>query len=83
MSIASGLVVFLIAWWLVFFLLLPMGVQSHNEAGEDVVPGTHESAPVKPRLWTKAGVATLAAGAIWYGVYLVVTSGILHIEPVS
>ncbi len=67
MSWASAVVVFVICWWLFFFMLLPVGVRTQGEArdaGEEdgaVVPGTPESAPVRPRLWRKAAVATLLA----------------------
>ncbi len=67
MSWPSAVVVFVISWWLFFFMLLPVGIRTQGEArdageGEGaVVPGTPESAPVRPRLWWKAGLATLLA----------------------
>lgn len=57
----SGILVFVIAWWLFFFMSLPFGVKSQQEAGDDIVPGTVESAPRRPYLWRKALVATVLA----------------------
>lgn len=58
MSIAGGIVIFTIIWWVIFFMALPFGVRSPGEAGESLVPGQAESAPVRPMLLRKAAVTT-------------------------
>lgn len=65
MGLVSGLVVFVIAWWLCFFVALPMGVQGQWE-DDSTVPGTEEGAPkrpmlVKKALWASAGAFVLTA----------------------
>ena len=77
MSIATHLMVYGIIWWLVFFMTLPIGVRTAEEAGEKPAPGGAESAPVKPRLWLKAGATTLIAGLIWGLYYLVAAYDLL------
>jgi len=72
-SIATHLMVYGIIWWLVFFMALPFGVRTPEEAGETPEKGSAESAPVRPRLWLKAGVTTLVAGVLW-GVYYAVAA---------
>lgn len=64
MGLVTGMLVYVIAWWLIFFMALPIGIQSHDEAGEAVEPGTPESAPVRPRLLLKALVASVLAGVV-------------------
>ena len=71
MSIATDFMVYGIIWWLVFFMTLPIGVETAEEAGEAVVPGSAESAPVKPRIWLKAGLTTVIAGVLWAGYFVV------------
>ena len=71
MNIASGILVFVIAWWLVFFMLLPLGVRAQNESDEANVPGTPESAPRNPMLVKKALGASVAA-AIILGIFYVI-----------
>jgi predicted secreted protein len=70
MGLVNGIVLFIVLWWVVFFMALPFGVQSDDEAGEDTVAGTVSSAPVKPKLGLKVlittGVAAAAWGAIWW-----------------
>ena len=55
-------VIFIISWWLCFFCVLPIGVQSQYEKDGDVVTGTEEGAPKEPMLKKKALWAT--GGAI-------------------
>jgi len=63
MQFMSGLVVFTIAWWVCFFIALPIGVQSQWEDGT-TVEGTEEAAPKEPMLRKKALWTTLAASVI-------------------
>jgi predicted secreted protein len=73
----SGFVVYVILWWILFFMSLPFGVKSPDEAGEAVGPGHATSAPVRPRLWLKAVVVTILAGMLWGVVYWVIESDLV------
>ncbi|MBK6704358.1 MAG: DUF1467 family protein [Caulobacteraceae bacterium] len=44
MNIFLGIAIYVIVWWLSFFVMLPMGAQSHHEADEETVPGTERGA---------------------------------------
>ena len=57
----SGIMVFVIAWWLFFFMMLPIGVKTQAEVGGEIVPGTVESAPERPHLLRKAIAAAVLA----------------------
>jgi predicted secreted protein len=67
----TGILVFVIVWWMVLFTVLPWGNRPPEEIGE----GHADSAPEKPRLWIKALVTTLIAGVIWAAIYWVIASG--------
>lgn len=69
MQIGSFLAVFFVIWWLSFVAVLPIGNQSQSEAGAEIVAGTDPGAPVNPRLWRKAGMAT-ALAVIFTGLLL-------------
>lgn len=69
MSITSAIVLFAVLWFLILLMLLPLGVQSQQEAGR-VEPGTPPGAPAgaflaKKLRWTT--IATVIAFAIVYG----------------
>lgn len=77
MGWVSGIVVYLILWWLVFFVTLPFGIRSPHEAGETVGEGHADGAPVRPRLWLKAGIATVITAILWGIVYWLVASELI------
>jgi predicted secreted protein len=81
MGIAGSLMVISISWWLVFFMLLPIGVRSQLEDGS-VVPGTEPSAPVAPRLWWKAAWALAVALVIWGGLFSLIEFKLISIDDI-
>jgi predicted secreted protein len=50
----SGIVLFVLIWWMVFFAVLPWGIR---RAGDETL-GHDAGAPLRPRLWLKTGVTT-------------------------
>ena len=57
MSALGLIVVFTIVWWLLFFMLLPVGIEPSKEQ----IPGQDPGAPARPLLWRKVLWATAAA----------------------
>lgn len=49
MQWTSILAIYFLMWVMTAFLMLPFGVRTSEEAGEDLVPGQAESAPSKFR----------------------------------
>lgn len=66
----TGIMVYVILWWLIWFTLLPIGAR----APEIVEKGHADSAPANPRLWLKAGAATVISGILFAGVYYAIAS---------
>lgn len=60
MSIGGAIIVFVLAWWISFFAVLPIGVKSQWEDGS-TVPGTEEGAPKHPMMLKKVIWASIAA----------------------
>lgn len=82
MSITSGLVLFSIIWFMVFFVVLPLRLTTQGEAGE-VVPGTHSSAPADPQIGRKARITTIWAVCIWAVVAGVILSGAISVRDLD
>lgn len=74
MSFTLGLAIYFIMWWLTLFAVLPFGLRTQDEAG-DVVPGTPESAPARPRILKVFALNTLVASAAFFMFWLGVTQG--------
>lgn len=77
MTWLSGPVVFIIAWWLVFFMLLPIGVRPPHEAGEQLEAGHEAGAPVRTHLWKKVLAATIIAAVLWGLFFWLMSTGLL------
>jgi len=82
MSIASALVLFLVIWCVVFFIALPMRIQTQGEAG-DVVPGTHSSSPQNHHLKKKAWIVTAITSVIWVIVAGIIITGVITVEDID
>ncbi len=76
MSWFGALVVFVIVWWMVFFMTLPIGVTrtENPEAGHDA------GAPEKPRLAIKALITTAIAAALTGGLAAAAAYGLIDIR---
>lgn len=76
MSIATIILVYVVAWWMVFFAALPVGVRSQHETEEGVTAGTEPGAPANPNLKIKAIVTSGIALVLTVAYYFLATSGI-------
>ena len=47
MGVVSGIVLYVVFWWVVFFTMLPIGVKTPAEMGEVAGEGHADSAPVE------------------------------------
>lgn len=64
MQITSILAIYFLFWVFSAFVMLPLGVRTAEEAGEALVPGQAESAPVNFNPRRLAGRATVVAGVL-------------------
>ncbi len=76
MDIVLAIAVYIFIWWITLFAVLPFGVRTQHEEGE-VVPGTPESAPAKPRLVRIFLINTLVASIVFAVVYVVISYGLI------
>ena len=68
MNPLSAFAIFFIVWWITLFAMLSIGLKTQGEAGE-VVPGTIESAPARPRFLLVFSLTTLVASIIFAAFY--------------
>jgi predicted secreted protein len=75
----TGIVVYLLIWWVALFSVLPWG----NRPAEHITPGTVESAPAKPRLLLKFLATSLLAGVIWGVIFWLVKSDLISFREMA
>ena len=65
MSWATGVMVYLVIWWIILFAVLPLGVRRVENPGLGQDPG----APERPQLLRKAIITTVVAAVLWLAFY--------------
>ena len=82
MGITSAIVLFAVIWFMVFFVVLPLRMQTQGDAGE-IVPGTHSSAPADPQLRRKAWLTTIWAIGLWIVIAGTILSGVITVRDLD
>ena len=65
MGWATGIMVYLVTWWIALFMVLPLGVRRVEDPGR----GQERGAPERPDLVRKAIITTIVAAMLWIAFY--------------
>jgi predicted secreted protein len=77
MTWLTGVMVYVVIWWMVLLMVLPWGVKVPENPG----PGHATSAPKNPMMWRKALITTLIAAVLWGIAYWLIESEWLTLRP--
>ena len=69
MNWLTGIVVYILVWWVTLFAILPLWVTP----ADPEEPGFAAGAPQRPLMLRKMAVTTVVAAIIWLGIYVVVS----------
>ena len=72
MSVFTGIAIYLTIWWTVLFAVLPLGTQTHAEAGIDKGDGGDPGAPVDPKLARKFITTTWVSAIVFAIVFVII-----------
>jgi len=75
----SGILIFVVLWWLIIFMVLPFGVRRSTE--EELEPGQEPGAPEKPMIWRKMAICTAITAVVWLIFYFVHDAGLVSFRP--
>ena len=75
MGIVSGIVVYLIIWWVIIFCTLPLWV--NPQGNHDKVEGTLAAAPKEPQLKKKIILTSIISAILWLGVYTLIEINVI------
>ena len=79
MGPVSGIVVYLITWWVILFMVLPLGVRT-----PDVPEAGHApSAPARPRIRRKLLLTTIIAAVVWVIIYAVIDAELISFRDMA
>ena len=65
MGWATGIMVYLVIWWIALFMVLPLGVRRVENPGG----GPETGAPERPDMLRKAIITTVVAAVLWIAFY--------------
>mgnify|MGYP001442991188 CR=1 FL=1 len=71
MGITGSIIVYVMIWWIIFFSLLPVGIQSNKEVFKEKIEGTDPGAPKNPKIGKKFLITTLITTIIFSVIYLI------------
>jgi predicted secreted protein len=71
-----------VIWTVVFFIVLPLRLETQGEAGE-IVPGTHASSPANFSFKRKARLTTMWAVPIWVVIAGTILSGAVSVRDID
>ena len=80
MGITGSIIVFVIIWWIIFFSLLPVGIQSNKEAFKEKIGGMDPGAPKNPKIGKKFLITTLITTIIFFVIYYLVNIDFLNLR---
>ncbi|MCR5875628.1 DUF1467 family protein [Phenylobacterium sp. J426] len=75
----TAVAIYLTIWWTVLFTVLPLGVQSHYEAGIDKGDGGDPGAPVDPKLKQKFITTTWVSAIVFAVIFAIVQFGLVKL----
>ena len=76
MNLTGAIVLYAVLWFLTLFIVILIGQQSQQDAGE-VVPGTPAGAPADLRLKRKLIWTTAISAVIWAAIAFVILGGFI------
>ncbi|MEY2882370.1 MAG: hypothetical protein RL490_94 [Pseudomonadota bacterium] len=82
MKPASIIAIYLLFWSLSLFLVLPFGVKTTRELGEEPLPGQADSAPHNPMLAKKILWTTIVATILFALFFANYSQGWVHLDDI-
>ena len=80
MGITGSIIVYVLIWWIIFFSVLPIGVQSKKEQFKERIDGIDPGAPNNPKIGKKFLITTIITSIIFIVIYYLVKFNLLNLR---
>ena len=80
MGITGSIIVYVLIWWIIFFSVLPVGIQSNKEKFKEKIEGVDPGAPINPKIGKKFLITTLITTIIFLVIYYLVKVDLLNLR---
>ena len=80
MGITGSIIVYVMIWWIIFFSVLPIGIQSNKEVFKEKIEGMDPGAPKNPNIAKKFFITTLITTVIFSLIYYLTKAELLNLR---
>ena len=80
MGITGSIIVYVLIWWMIFFSVLPVGIQSNKERYKEKIGGIDPGAPNNPKIGKKFLITTIITSIIFIVIYYLVKFNLLNLR---
>ena len=80
MGITGSIIVYVLIWWIIFFSVLPVGIQSNKEKFKERIGGIDTGAPINPKIAKKFLITTIITTIIFIVIYYLVKLDLLNLR---
>ena len=80
MGLTGSIIVYVLIWWIIFFSVLPVGIQSNKEKFQERIDGVDPGAPKNPKIAKKFLITTIITSIIFIVIYYLVESNLLNLR---
>jgi predicted secreted protein len=79
-GITGSIIVYVLIWWIIFFSILPVGIQSNKEKFKERIDGIDPGAPNNPKMGKKFLITTIITSLIFIVIYYLVSLNLLNLR---
>tara|TARA_B100000886_G_scaffold339010_1_gene303241 strand:- start:425 stop:679 length:255 start_codon:yes stop_codon:yes gene_type:complete len=80
MGITGSIIVYVMLWWIIFFSVLPVGIQSKKEIFREKIEGIDPGAPNNPKIVKKFLITTIITTIIFIVIYYLVKIDFINLR---
>ena len=80
MGITGSIIVYVLIWWIIFFSVLPVGIQSNKEKFREKIEGIDPGATKNPKILKKFLITTIITSLIFIVIYYLVKFDLLNLR---
>ena len=80
MGITGSIIVYVLIWWMIFFSVLPVGIQPNKQKFKESLDGIDPGAPNNPKIGKKFLITTILTSIIFLLIYYLVKFNFLNLR---
>ena len=80
MGITGSVIIYVMIWWVIFFSVLPIGIQSNKDTFKNTIDGSDPGAPKNPKIAKKFLITTIITSIVFIVIYYLVNNGFFNLR---